>query len=540
MEPLSVRVSDGAGNDRHVRARNISWAKRVNSGWAELSLEAITPLGAFTDLGPNDRIFVYDGTGQTVMEGYAENPGQARGPGGESYAIGATGPGGLAHDSARPYVVIDQNLTAFERAGESKKNADTTADEIDADTPTLEVRAAEGKTVGTAWAGSWIYREALKSAQKLARVHVEIQAGNTDADYRQEIVTGVNGAVTTIAANAGANVTPSTLTAAVVTNFAAGHDTLRFRSRRINSATTGAEADWFAFFSAVIRTLQLDKFGADITTGYVDHAFTHAIVADMIGRGMLPGIDPDRATIESGTFEIEQFASYDGITGGAAMQMLSAFEPDGIWEYLESGPNGHRFAYRFWDDDNPRYLISERDGSLRPGGDNDLCNRVVVTWTDKKGRPQTTIVTSTVPALGSRVRDADPVSLPDGYGTAANALRLGEEILARRAEPSRAGQVLLRRRVMDLHLGRWVMPWELEAGWPALVQETGEVLRGTEVRYDHNSRAATMTLGTPTQSVEQLVARLTKRSSAAFRVVGGNPVSTELTASWNAGKKRKD
>jgi hypothetical protein len=188
------------------------------------------------------------------------------------------------------------------------------------------------------------------------------------------------------------------------------------------------------------------------------------------------------------------------------------YEPNHLWEILESGPNGlHRFNFRRWPT-TVRYEVSTRDGYSAPGSDTDLCNRVAVDWVDKLGKQQSVTRSSSVPALDQAtppiLRHAEKVTLPEGRGSLANAQRIGDQVLASLSGREKAATVTVRRPIMDSLRGRLVQPWEIEPGYLARVRETGDVLRLTEVDYDDDDASAVLTLGTPVMTVEQRIQRL--------------------------------
>jgi hypothetical protein len=226
---------------------------------------------------------------------------------------------------------------------------------------------------------------------------------------------------------------------------------------------------------------------------------------------VMPFVDPAAALVTSTPARIDQLAYPEGATPQEVLDDLALWEPDHLWEVLEQIGDRHRFSYRAWPT-TPRYEVSTAaDAFSAPGADVDLCNRIAVYWTDRRGVKRTTIVTTTVPALGDRVRDADSVELPDGLGSSANARRIGEQVLAAKNAPPKAGTATVARWVMDRDTGRMVGPWEIEPGYLVRVRETGDDLRLTEVEYNDEDCAATLTLGTPVLSEEQRIARLTRR-----------------------------
>ena len=244
--------------------------------------------------------------------------------------------------------------------------------------------------------------------------------------------------------------------------------------------------------------------------------YAHQVAADLVGR-VLTLCDPLASTVETTTTaEIDQLAYPEGARPQQVLEELARFEPDYLWEILGSTDRGYVFNYRAWPTEW-RYLISVKDGYEATGGENDLCNRIAVYWTDESGNRQTTIVTADVPELGGdpadvgfagRIRDADPITLEDGRGSEANALRIGQQALELKANPPLAARALVARPIMDRLRGSMVMPWEIESGYLVRVLETGEDLRLTELSYDDEAASAELTLGTPARSFEELLAGL--------------------------------
>jgi hypothetical protein len=149
-----------------------------------------------------------------------------------------------------------------------------------------------------------------------------------------------------------------------------------------------------------------------------------------------------------------------------------------------------------------------------------------VNWTDGNGNAQSTPVTAAslglvgiglpVDDLGARVKDADPITLPEGKGSAANATRIGGQILTDKINPPKSGTILVRRPIIDQLTGNTVMPWEIEPGYICRVRETGDDLRITQVDYDDDSCSMLLTLGAPVLTDEQRLARLDRVAGAVL------------------------
>ena len=81
-------------------------------------------------------------------------------------------------------------------------------------------------------------------------------------------------------------------------------------------------------------------------------------------------------------------------------------------------------------------------------------------------------------------------------------------VLAAKATPPKAARAVVRRPILDRQTGAMVMPWEIEPGYVVSVRETGDLLRLTEMDYDDDAVATTLTLGTPQRTIEQMLAGL--------------------------------
>lgn len=572
LDPLlSMRVTDGAGNDRHVAFDDLVITDSAQ-GTEEIRCTVLADTGDFTDLGPNSRIRVYPNSGgEPVADGYVSNPGATNGPFGSRYDLTATGPVALAADASYPYVAIDTSLERWKPSQYSTKGAVLDTADIDDDTVALQVTAPKDTDVTVAnnvtyqttlvktarWTGDFKYGAIRAAGQRLARVVATFRAGVNDNDFLYGIRTrtGTGASADWVSYHVSA-LTPSTLFAKYGdANFGSTDDVANLRVSRHNSDATGVEDQIFQVYDITVRALLKDETGADITTGYTqNYVLAGQLIRDMIGRGMLPGIDPLQVTVLAGTAQITQFVFPDGLTFGAALEAIVVYEQDATWRLEAANAAGHPFKAYLWDDTNPRYdLDDERDGVVISGSDNDQCNRIVVAWTDRKGRAKTTTVGSYVPDLGNknpvlpngtidptfvgRIRDAESVSLPSELGTEGNAAAFGAAILARKATSPKAGQALVRRPIFDRLLGHEVMPFEIKAGYAVRRMSTGETIRLTRRVYSHSARAATLTLGSPVYSTEQLMADLVKRGP----ILSGKQVTPGLlTAIYHLkGTKKK-
>lgn len=513
--PLAVRMNDGY-IDQHVTAKatNLAFTKTAPGGYAFGSVRINLPRTAFRDLGPNDRVWFYDArTGRTVFEGYTQNPGMIDGPAGQGWDLEIVGTKVRAGDTSHPLIYIDRDLSGWSKntsAAASAVGEQSTDPGETLTTDGLRVGFNPGQPIGTGSKANIAYNGIADAGLEVGAVRAQLKSGKTDSGY--QVVLVVRGG-TPDELPLGSNIS-TTLVGAnriVGDHFSGGTNYISFALVRTGGATNVADdATWSWLTDVAVVGRRMDRYGTLLSgaTEIISNTYVRAdwIVEDLLGR-ILTMADPVLSTVEAATFQIDQLAYPDGATAQRVLEDLGLYEPDMLWEFLHSTPRGVLFRYRRWPT-TTRYEISVDDGYEAPGGEADQRNRIKVYWTDAAGRAQSVTVTSDVPALGSRIIDADSVTLPEGLGSETNAIRVGQEILASKASPPKAAQATVDRRIRDRLTGHDVWPWEIEPGYMVRVRETGDLLRLTEVRYEDSSVSASLTLGEPALSDEQRLARL--------------------------------
>jgi hypothetical protein len=528
---LGIRVNDGL-TDRLVtqHVSGLRFTKVAPGGHQSLSFQMALPGDTFNNLGPQDRAYVYDTrTARPVVEGYMENPTPTDGPNGQRYTVSAAGGMALANDETRGIIYVDKTLDGWDTEAGSSPSANMRTGIVDTVPNTgVEVQFSNGQVAATNAIIAAGYRRLAAAGMSLGAVRSVSYSGKTDTGYRLEMYTD-DGTVTPLGHPSQIQTGALDQTFVVGTHFGAA-SRMVLQLRRSGAATNVADDLTFGrFVGLVIMGQRVNRYGALLTgtSTYGTSALTvlgSQVAEDLLGR-ILTMCDPTAAQIDVSSFGIDQLAYPDGVKAADVLSGLAEFEPDFLWEILESLPNGkHRFNYREWPT-KPRYVVSVRDGWQEKGSDIDLCNRILVRWTDATGQPQTTPVTAAdLGLLGQglavdeldeqgRTKDADPITLPEGKGSLANALRIGGQVLADKINPSKAGTVVVRRPILDLLTGNWVEPWELEPGYVCQVRETGDNLRVTQVDYDDDPVASTLTLGRPVLTEQQRLAKLARTAA---------------------------
>lgn len=519
---LSVRISTPT-IDRYITSKvsGLSFHKVASGGHVDAQMQVNAPRSAFPDLGPDCKIWIYNRLGRTVWEGFANNPGSTFAEVGESFDLSALGISTLLTDMAQPVLYRDTSYDSWAPTGSATPSANaqvtTLPDGSDvalAGQPCMLLGFTPGQPLGNnAGKSTMGYAASLAPGQLFGAVFLRHDAGQNATDYKMQIYMGVGNTFY----NASLSGTSASTTGVLGTDYTVG-DSLVVALTHTGAATnvsTTVDTLWLSWQVLGILGSLRNADGIEQAPPRVTYLLASEVVADASYRFLGTQVDPNRVSIAATTYQIDQLAYPSPTRMQAILDDLAVWEPGMTYEVTPSDGSGrYGFAYRPWDDGRgPRYEISIRDrrtGFTQPGSDADLCNRVAVSWTDITGKAQTTVVTSTVPALGTRVRDADPVTLPAGRGSAANATRLGQSVLAATSTPPSAATATINRRIRDLCSGRMVDPWDIEPGYLVHVRETGQDLRLTEMSYDHDDRSATLTLGDPVYDTDQIVAALAK------------------------------
>jgi len=520
---LSIRVNDGRTNRIVNRyCRGLKFTKVAPGGHQSLSFTMVLPRGMFNDLGPEDRVYVYDArTARTVWEGYLENPTPTDGPDGQQYDINAMGGMALASDETRALIYIDKSLDGWplDSSSSAAASSDTGPDVVFTSGKRVSTVLPGGAVLGTGAYAQVTNTVCQRAGMNLGAISIGARySGKADAGYSEFMVSPSGAVDSRSMTNSPASVTKWVTD----TNFPTGTQLMQLRLVRVGGATNVADdTTWTNWVDPSIIGQRMDRNGTLLTgsAGLVSasQVLASQVVEDLLGR-LLTFCDPGTAQVDTTSFGITQLAWPDGVKAADVLNKLSDFEAGYLWEILETLDSGkHRFNYRAWPT-TPRYMVSVRDGWQQRGSDVDLCNRILVSWTDPAGVTQVEPVTAAdlgltglglpVDALGTRVKDADPITLPDGLGSLANAVQIGGQILTDKIKPPKSGTVVVRRPIMDLLTGNMVNPWELEAGYLCRIRETGDDLRITQADYDDDSCSMALTLGTPVLTDDQRLARL--------------------------------
>jgi hypothetical protein len=142
----------------------------------------VLPRNTFTDLGPQDRAYVYDArTGRTVIEGYLENPTPVDGPDGQQYDVSAVGGMALASDETRALIYVDRDLDGWVQG--QLPSSGTVGGQRQRQ-PGLRVQFPGGNVVATTSNVAAPTTGLHRAGMNLGAIRVEDYGGKVDAGYQ--------------------------------------------------------------------------------------------------------------------------------------------------------------------------------------------------------------------------------------------------------------------------------------------------------------------------------------------------------------------
>lgn len=552
MSRHGVQIFDGY-RYRNVtdQARGLVFEEVAPGGYEIASVTIDLPRSAFDDLGPEDRLFITDPmTGDRVWEGWINYPGPLDGRAGRSWDLTARGNKTLAYDESKSVGYVDRVLGGWE-ADEgpnvaSGGTASTTPDPTTGAGEGLLTKFNKGTRLEGGEVAALTFMPAFLAGQEILCLRVTGRSGRSDTGYQAALIwrtaTNATGGMPMFSDGSIITSTQTAVRAAGAPN-SFPTDTTRLTVRLGRTSSTATELmneSYYTYWTdPVVVGRRLHATGVPIT--HTDLAadvgslgvFAHEIVADVVGRFLrltpasLARIHvPDNPLTDS--WLIDQLTFWDGAFAGDVLDALTIFEPDYTWMILGSigdaqAPVGVETVWKPWDHRGPRYELDiDLDKIDLPGPETELCNSVEVRWTDTKARPRVTRVELDVPSLDAtgREKQATPITLPPGRGSAMNAWRAGTMELQRVNAAAYAGTATITRPVLDRHTGITIPHRQMRAGYTATVRQLrGTTFRVTRRHHDDEQDVTRLSLGNPPLTEEQLLARV------AARARGGGLVS---------------
>jgi hypothetical protein len=534
--PLAVRVAN-SNFDRHVTSQldDIEFSTAGIGGFDSCSFELNKPIfDNPEELAVESRIVVYDTrNGRTIWEGKLTDPGRSYGDEGHRWSMTAMGPKKHASDRFSPYIAIDTNLEAWKQSFSSVAEASVTVsglpgnDSVDCLLSLFPagIAVANGDTINARYT---LIAEAGQNIGSFRYTHTEGFIPSPASAW--QILGGTANGGDTITNTQSYDTSTRTIGAQFAgPDFNTSQKWIFTRNKRNDIATNVAgDKVYTAITAYYVIALMKDRTGANITgaSSYpVGYLTADLIITDLLAT-FCPLFDVLNATIDATTYQIDQFAYPTGARPADMFDDLLLAHPDKRWAAWETNPatGKYRFEFTGWGA-QPRYEVTISDGIDLPGSSTDLYNRVTVQGLDARGRTKSHVVTSTVAALGTLTREAEPIDLGAELYTTANADRVGTQFLAANNTPPASGTLTIRRPIRDLLAGRIVQPHEIRAGSlmrvrglsptasgvTATDRDGATVFRLANTSFRDSDQAAVCTLDSRSYTIDQLLARLARR-----------------------------
>jgi hypothetical protein len=417
-------------------------------------------------------------SGRTVADGRLGDVAITMDPlDGETVELTVWGPATHAGDVARGYILKDAYASGWDIGSANTTNkCDVFAIEAsddDGESRGWKYKFDPGETITTSDEGHCEYKQLDYVDMEFARCYFQYSMGITDSNY-DLVIDGRTGAgqawgtnYLTIDALNGS----SSQWANLGDEFTAQDITqIRLFFARSTSSITGATTHWCKVTNPIVFSIRYDKTGTKLTAvgDYADNnLYPYDVIKDMLGRpGMLPDFDGANATIVEVSDQLEQLAYYDPVTPEQVLEDLMTLVPSFRWYTRPRRHIGgkYQFEWDYWPS-SVRYLANVDDGASFPYSITNLYNKVAVSWVDKKGRSRVVIRTAAVPLLDDLglTRQAN-IELGKDVGSASNAATAGDNFLTEHAVPTNTGTLNIARPIFDLAWGRYVEPFEIEAG----------------------------------------------------------------------------
>lgn len=534
--PLAIAIEcDGVLNPVTKYASGLGYRKTAPGGMAGLTVDLALP--ADMSIPPISYVMVTSTTtAKIVWDGYIEWPTPVDDNGVRHYSLAALGGQSLFNDTRRPvwycdYVeMMNQESWIRQPLTAPGATADVAAPPTAADTTTapdaVVIQFPEGMTLQPEKRIAMEYRLPREAGRSIYRLGMTRVCGNNDSAVEAQVVTWGDGSFTKNAHLSDAQSTTPVTRNAWVGNgtLAASQQIIRLQLQHISVGVVAAGENHWAAWYWMHATALLGRLNGS-PRAFADYPNpgdrpalrTDMIVEDLLTRYLGDKVDTATAVVEQGSYLIDQFTMMDGARDADVLDALSLWEPDFVWEVGARQPNGkHSFAYRAWPS-TARYVIPSWARFDEAGPDITLCNRIAVKWRTVTGADQTTIVTANVPELGDRVRDADPIDLPDGFGSTTNAQRVGAQALAAANTAATSGVITVTGQIFDRQLGRWADQSEIEAGYLAWLSVQGEAVRINDAEYDDEARSATLRVGYESPGLERFTGVLRRNGRDDWR-----------------------
>lgn len=223
----------------------------------------------------------------------------------------------------------------------------------------------------------------------------------------------------------------------------------------------------------------------------------------------------------SSTVIIDSYDFTDPATPADILTDLMALVPTHYWAAGIADADGlYKIYWQPWAGARTLLLPPGAVTYDESASDGDLCNQMQFSYIDSQGRRATEMLYTSIwaypdtLALGGKQVEAPPLDLT-GLASYSAAAQVAKAALGEYARAPKSATATVSVPVADAASGAMIPPWTLTAGCLAHVPETGETLRVTKVEVDADTATATLTLGTPRRTTDQIVATMSKHRRRA-------------------------
>lgn len=505
---LSWWINDG-GVDRDVTDHISNPGSFVHAdpgGPEQAQVDINLPASDFGPLGSQTRVWATAGSGDVVWDGFMSDPGSHSGDDGEMLQMSALGSKVIGTDKLEPLIYQEIGTEGWSRQGGTVETATV---DIFPDSITLAFQ--QGYAIATDARAAAIYQQVRHGSQPLAGIAFSLIAGMNSTAYGFQVIVYKGGGVPHVDYTGLLSTSGQTIIRTNPTMYDGTVESVALHLYRVGGATNVSDGLVFVRIADLkVFGQRLDRYGvAQPVVGALSSA---QVIEDLIGRGMLGRVAPHAASIETTGVAHYELSWPGGVRGSSVLTALAAAESDMTWTFGYRSDIGYSFEWRSRRRSEPRYILGGDDTISRPGGEDETCQRVAVTYIDAGNVPRRIVVTKPEAVGGIRIRDAEPIT--SDATTEAGAIADGLELLDALAYRPASGAAIVTRRLYDRWRGLEVDPWEIRPGCYVQIERTGEVVRLSGVSYNDDDVAATLQLGSQQTSLEdRITAMLADRAA---------------------------
>jgi hypothetical protein len=538
MTNIGVPLAVTAGTSRYTaRISELTFRDEAPGGGRYITFDI--PVDRFRpdpELALLKPVYVSDArTGIVIAEGLIADVAWAtEDPIGQVVRVTAWGPKTHASESSTPVIYYDSLVSTWDSDSPNTTDVIQVTDMEDSDddgeSKGFRFKADTGETITVTDEGFVEYRQMSYANQPIGRLSGTWRAGLTDTGYSivRDGRASSGSAWTGISSSTLSTGGPFTFSLSTG-NIPNATRLLRVGLTRNVSSITGARTHWLKVWNLRVEGLRYKADGTQDTAagsyGTIDGVYDQWIVKDVLGR-LLTRFDGANATVYPTNVNLGHFAYYDSVTAEQILEDVMAATGNTYWYTYPAQYYNGKATFLYWTFPTiVRYEVTLDSPADMQTSTTELYNKVTVRWKDKKGRPRTTVRTSTGDLLSNAglTRQAF-VDVGSTLNTVATAQKVGDSFLAVHSKPVNAGSLTVNRPVRDILEGGYREPWEIlpgelvrlrgsipdSAGLATTVAD-GDVARIAAVEYTASSNSARLDLNFESPTVAKALRTLSRK-----------------------------